>query len=105
MLDKLSFGLAVAAGLAFNAKLMVTSSVADLQRDVAERQKAIAASQLLGQVNGRLIQMMATASVERNDQSLRNLLARNGVQFSVNPAPAGRPVGLQPAAPAPEQPN
>jgi hypothetical protein len=100
MLDKLSIGVAVAAAVALGAKLVLTSGVADLQRDVTERQQKIAASQVLGQVNGRLIQMLATASVERDDPALRSLLARNGVQFSVNAAGAGR---MQPA-PAAGQP-
>ena len=88
MLDKLSLGVAVAAAVALAAKLMLTAGVTDLQKEVAQRQQQIAASQVLGQVNGRLIQMLATASVERNDPALRDLLARNGVQFTVNPPAA-----------------
>lgn len=93
MLDKAALGIALAAALALVVKLSMASGVADLQRDVAGRQQTIAASQVLGQVNGRLIQMLATASAERNDQALRNLLARNGVTFSVSPAPSGATAG------------
>jgi hypothetical protein len=103
MLDKLSVGVAVAAAMALAAKLVLTAGVTDLQKEVAARQQTLAASQVLGQVNGRLIQMLATASVERNDPALRDLLARNGVQFTVNPpaAPGSQPMS---AMPAPGQP-
>lgn len=108
MLDKLAVGVAVVAAVALSAKLVMTSGVADLQRDVAARQQQIASSQVLGQVNGRLIQMLATASAERNDPALRALLARNGVQFSVNQPSASAGVGAtsqpMPAMPAPAQP-
>lgn len=108
MLDKLAVGVAVAAAVALGAKLVITAGVADLQRDVAARQQTIASSQVLGQVNGRLIQMLATASAERDDPALRNLLARNGVQFSVNPPAAAAGTGAtpqpMPSMPAPGQP-
>ncbi|MFQ3595777.1 MAG: hypothetical protein SNJ63_06645 [Sphingomonadaceae bacterium] len=91
MLDKVTLGLAAAAAVGLVAKLVVTGQVADLQRQVAQRQQTIAAAQVLGQVNGKLIQLLASASVERNDPALRDLLARNGVTFSVSsgPSPAG----------------
>ncbi len=99
----MAVGVAAAAALALVVKLVMTSGVSGLQRDVAARQQQIAASQVLGQVNGRLIQMLATASAERNDPALRNLLARNGVQFTANPpaAPGSQPM---PAMPAPGRP-
>ncbi len=103
MLGKLALGLAVAAAVALGVKLVLTSEVSRLQRDVAQRQQAIAASQVLGQVNGRLIQMLAAASAERNDEALRTLLARNGVRFTVNP-PAAPGSQSTPSTPVPEQP-
>lgn len=105
MLDKLAIGVSVGAAVALGVKLVLTSGVTDLQQDVAARQQAIASAQLLGQVNGRLIQMLATASAERNDPVLRTLLAQNGVQFSVSSPPAGAglesPPGSLPSLPAP----
>ena len=39
----------------------------------------------------RLIQLLAKAAAERNDQAIRDLLARNGVTFRVSAAPAAAP--------------
>ncbi len=50
--------------------------------------------------NQDLIQMLALASARNNDSAIRDLLARNGISFSVNqPAAAGSPAG---AANAPQ---
>ncbi len=88
MVERLSLAIGAAGLVALVVKLVLAASVADLQREVAQRQQKIAASQVLGQVNGRLIQMLAAASVERGDAALRDLLAANGVSFTVNPPPS-----------------
>jgi hypothetical protein len=79
--------VAAFALLAFIVKLAMAGQVIDQRREVAERQARIASASVLAQVNNRLIQMLATASAEQGDQSLRDLLSRSGVSFSIKPNP------------------
>lgn len=91
--------VAIFALIAFAAKLALAGQVTDQRREVADRQARIASASVLAQVNNRLIQMLATASVEQGDQSLRDLLSRSGVSFSVKAGPARPPTadaGVQP---------
>lgn len=96
LLDRISLALAVIALMLVGVQLVLTSALNAERRALAEEQSKIAQAQLLLQVNNRLIQMLATASAETGDAEIRQLLASNGVSFSIRP---------RPAAPAPAQPG
>lgn len=91
-------GSMVRDGLAILALILAVLSVAGAQRnrslqsEVEAGQQALVRGQTFANVNNSLIQLLAKTAAERNDQALRDLLARNGITYQVS-APA------QPAAP------
>lgn len=106
LLDRVSAVIAVIALIALVAKLVLASDVAEERRALAKNQQKIAQAQLLAQVNNRLIQMLASASVQANDASLRQLLASNGVSFTIRPNAAAQAGAAPPPTPtAPETPQ
>lgn len=54
------------------------------RQEVNQRQLSINESVREARQNQDLIQMLAVASARNNDAAIRDLLARNGVSFSVN---------------------
>jgi hypothetical protein len=81
----------VLAGLCLLLVLLngfLARSNASTRREVNQRQLSINEWIREARQNQDLIQMLATASARSNDTAIRDLLARNGVTFSVNrPAP------------------
>lgn len=55
-----------------------------IQAEVNARQQYIEQTMRLSRLNNQLIQALANLSVQTNDQEIRNLLAAQGVIFSVN---------------------
>jgi hypothetical protein len=71
------------------------------QAEVSERQQFINQSAQLGQLNESLIRSIATAAANNNDEKLRDILAQNGVTYTVNPAapaPSAVPQATAPVA-------
>ena len=66
--------------------------------EVNQRQQFINESIQLSRVNEALVRTIASAAVGAKDEPLRELLARNGISISINPAGAA-------AAPRPETPK
>ncbi len=56
-----------------------------LQADVAQRQQFINQTIQLGRLNNEFIKALAQLSAETDDESIRQLLADQGVTFTVNP--------------------
>ena len=56
-----------------------------LQADVAQRQQFINQSIQLSRLNNEFIKALAQLSAETDDESIRQLLADQGVTFTVNP--------------------
>src|SRR5262245_5250633 len=71
---------------------VMTSNVRELQADVAQRQKYLNQSVALGRLNTQIIQTLARLSAQSNDETIRLMLAKNGVTFKVN---ASRDDGTQ----------
>ena len=59
-----------------------------LQADVAQRQQFINQSIQLSRLNNEFIKALAQLSAETEDESIRQLLADEGVTFTVNPPAA-----------------
>lgn len=59
-----------------------------LQAEVTAGQAVQERGQTFANVNNSLIQLLAKSAAEKNDGALRDLLARNGVTFQLNAAPA-----------------
>ncbi len=84
-------------GLAVLALVLAVLNVAGAQRNRGLQQELDAArpelvkGQAFANVNNGLIQLLAKAAVEKQDRALRDLLARNGVTFRVNPGPGATP--------------
>lgn len=55
-----------------------------LQDDVVSGQAQLGKAQTLANVNNSLVQLLAKAAAENNDNDIRDLLARNGVTFKAN---------------------
>ena len=72
-----------------------------LQKEVDATRVELAKSQAFANVNNTLIQLLAKAAAEKNDAALRELLARNGVTFSVKPPPTAPALAAPPAAASP----
>jgi hypothetical protein len=87
-----------------NALLARSNESARLE--VNQRQLSINEWTLEQRQNQDLIQMLAVASARDNDAAIRDLLAKNGVTFTVNqPAPgAGEGVAAPGTPPAPANP-
>jgi hypothetical protein len=91
--------LAVAAVVASSVAFYEVESTRSLATEVDTRAAELASGQVLRQVDGLMIQMLAEASASSNDTALRDMLARNGVSFKVN-APAAQPANEStPASP------
>jgi hypothetical protein len=63
---------------------VMTSSVRELQAEVAQRQQYLNESVTLGRLKTQIIQTLVRLSAESNDEAIRLLLAKNGVTFKVN---------------------
>lgn len=66
----------------------VSRSIRAAQAQFTEQQQFIAQTAPLETLNRELIRALAELSARNKDEALRNLLAANGVTFSVDPAPA-----------------
>ena len=88
------FSLVTAIALIGSVLVLVNVSIhranRTLQADVAQRQQFINQSIQLARLNNELIQALAKLSAETEDESIRRLLADEGVTFTVNP-PAAQP--------------
>ncbi|WP_199555422.1 hypothetical protein [Sandaracinobacteroides hominis] len=90
-----AFSLAVVALLSFGARVYLANDVGKSRALAAEQQQRIASANVLGQVNNRLIQMLASSAATTGDTQISTLLARNGVQFSISPNEGGTSGGPQ----------
>jgi histidinol phosphatase-like PHP family hydrolase len=86
------FSLVTAIALIGSILVLVNVSIhrgnRTLQADVAQRQQFINQSIQLARLNNEIIQALARLSAETNDESIRQLLADQGVTFTVNPPAA-----------------
>jgi hypothetical protein len=69
-----------------NAVLFVGNR--QIQREVAQRNQVIQQSLQLEPIYQSLVRALAESAVARQDEALRALLAREGIQVSATPAPA-----------------
>lgn len=72
------------------------------QAEIAGRAQFVQQSAQLEVLHREMVRALAELSARNNDADLRELLAAQGITFSVNPAPAqaGRTAPAAPAAPA-----
>ncbi|MCU0922213.1 MAG: hypothetical protein MUF16_18105 [Burkholderiaceae bacterium] len=74
------------------------------QTELAQHQQAINQGAMLGRLGDQLIRSLATQAAETNDAQIRDLLASQGITFSVQQNPEGpgvaAPAGSPPGAPA-----
>ena len=83
------FSLVTAIALIGSILVLVNVSIhranRTLQADVAQRQQFINQSIQLSRLNNEFIKALAQLSAETDDESIRQLLADQGVTFTVNP--------------------
>jgi hypothetical protein len=83
------FSLVTALALIGSIMVLVNVSVhranRALQADVAQRQQFINQSIQLSRLNNEIIKALAQLSAETDDERIRQLLADQGVTFTVNP--------------------
>jgi uncharacterized protein YpmS len=79
--------VAVAALLLTYMNIDLRSELREQQAELVQRQQFINESSQLSQFNTQFIQALAQLAAQTNDESIRDLLAANGVTFKVN-APA-----------------
>jgi hypothetical protein len=80
-----------------NALLFVGNR--QVQREVAQRSQLIQQSLQLEPIYQGLIRALAESAVAQQDESLRALLAAEGIQVTGTPAPAGQAAPMAPARP------
>ncbi|QXQ07484.1 hypothetical protein KX816_05515 [Sphingosinicellaceae bacterium] len=78
------------------ATVLQASSNGDLQAAAVQGQAQVAKGRALASVDNELVGLLAKAAAENHDDSIRALLAQNGVTFRAGPAPT---TPLPPAAP------
>lgn len=71
-----------------------------IQGEVNDRQQFINQSLQLDRLNRELIAALANLAARSNDDQVRNLLASQGITFTVNQPPASSSAASVPAAPA-----
>jgi len=79
--------VALAALTLTSLNIGLGSELRERQAEVVQRQQFINESNQLSQFNTQFIQALAQLAAQTNDESIRELLAANGVTFTVN-APA-----------------
>ncbi len=78
-------GLAAVTAVGFVAtNIYLHRTNLQLQEDLAQRQQFINESIRLSRFNTQLIQALATLAAQSDDQAIRNLLATQGITFTVN---------------------
>ena len=78
-------GLAAVTAVGFVAtNIYLHRTNQQLQEDLAQRQQFINESIRLSRFNTQLIQALATLAAQSDDQAIRNLLATQGITFTVN---------------------
>ena len=79
--------LAVVALGATVANVLVQQGNVSLQREVNERQRVVNDGVRLAQVNAQLVQALVNVSAQADDKAIRDLLAGQGISFTVNRPP------------------
>ncbi len=83
--QKIELGLGALALLLTGVNVAMAESNRDIQTRITERQALVAKAQTLASLNNNLIQLLARGAADQHDDALRNLLARNGVNFTQAP--------------------
>jgi len=78
------WGLAALAAAGLLGKFMLDVRVAGLESTLAEKQQFVNQTLPISRLNGQLVQTLANVSARTGDQALSELLAGQGIQFSVN---------------------
>jgi hypothetical protein len=92
---RLSVASAVLGALALVlavATVAQSEANSDLQVIATQGQAQLAKAQALTTLDNNLVQLLAKAAAENNDNEIRTLLARNGVTFHTGSATAVAPV-------------
>ena len=79
-------GAVVALG-ATVANVFLQQGNASLQREVNERQKVVNDGVRLAQLNAQLVQALVNVAAQADDKAIRDLLAGQGISFTVNRPP------------------
>lgn len=84
------WGLALLAVVALGAtvtNVFLQQGNASLQREVNERQKVVNDGMRLAQLNAQLVQALVNVAAQADDKAIRDLLAGQGISFTVNRPP------------------
>lgn len=76
-------GVAITALILVVINIGVSTTNADVRKEVNEHQQFINQSVQHGRLHNQLVQGLATLSARSGDEELRNVLARHGISFSV----------------------
>lgn len=69
------------------ASVFLQQGNASLQREVNDRQKVVNEGVRLAQINAQLIQALVNVAAQADDKPIRDLLAGQGITFTVNRPP------------------
>ena len=101
-LSRVQFWLLTLMGLTALAVVIVNiftmMNNAELRSEVNQRQQFINQSIKLGRLHNQLIQGLAQLSARTDDEQLRQLLAKHGINFTVSAKPTQKPAQQVPIA-------
>lgn len=90
--EKITYWASVVLGagalLLLVTNISMINSNQKTQRDVSDRQQAIARGNNLSQVNQSLVQLLVTSSIRDSDTQIKDLLAAQGITIKPQGAPA-----------------
>jgi hypothetical protein len=89
----------VALGLVF-VTTSLSSSIGTIRAQIDERQTFINETMLLSRLNVQLAQVLANLAVATNDDELRQVLADNGITFTVRTERGDTQAAIEPGAAA-----